>query len=96
MSFQVYIIYSASLDRFNVGYTSDEINSRLHKHNANHKEFTGKGSDWILRYIDPFATKAEAMRREKEIKSWKIRQKIESFLSVRIRVSQFVSGSFLF
>ena len=51
MSFQVYIIYSASLDKFYVGYTGDEINSRLHKHNANHKGFTGKRSDWILKIL---------------------------------------------
>ena len=81
MSFQVYIIYSASLDKFYVGYTGDENNSRLHKHNANHKGFTGKRSDWIVKYIEPFEKKTGAMLREKEIKNWKSRKKIELLIS---------------
>jgi putative endonuclease len=82
MYFAVYIIYSPSLDRYYIGFTGDEINSRLKKHNANHKGFTGKKSDWILKYTEVFGTKPEAIQKEKEIKSWKSRVKIQQLLSI--------------
>ena len=77
MRYTVYIIYAATLDRFYIGFTGDAIDNRLRKHNANHKGFTGKQSDWVLKYTEGFETKAEAMRREKEIKGWKSRVKIK-------------------
>ncbi|MES1214947.1 MAG: GIY-YIG nuclease family protein [Bacteroidota bacterium] len=79
--FIVYIIYSASLDRFYIGYTGDEINSRLNKHNANHKGFTGTRADWVLKYTEMYESKSEAMKRERLIKSWKSRQKILQLIS---------------
>ena len=64
MKYLVYIIYSAQLDKFYIGFTSDEISIRLKKHNANHKGFTGKNADWIVKYTEEFTTKSEAMKRE--------------------------------
>jgi len=81
ISFTVYILFSASLNRFYVGYTGDIIENRLRKHNSNHKRFTGKQSDWVLKYTETFATKTEAMKREKQIKAWKSRDKIDSLIS---------------
>jgi len=81
MKYLVYIIYSASLDKFYVGYTEGDIGVRLRKHNANHKGFTGKNADWVIKYIEEFSTKAEAMKREKEIKGWKSRVKINKLIS---------------
>jgi len=81
-TYTVYILYSESLDRFYVGYTGDAIEIRLRKHTANHKGFTGKKFDWILKYIEVFATKPEAIKREKQIKSWKNRVKIQQLLSI--------------
>jgi len=73
MPFIVYIIYSASLNRYYVGYSAGPVESRLQKHNARHKGFTGKNSDWVIRYTEYFSTKPEAMKREREIKAWKSR-----------------------
>ena len=68
MKYLVYIIFSASLDRFYVGYTESEMKVRLKKHNANHKGFTGGKADWVIKYIEEFKTKPGAMKREKELK----------------------------
>ncbi|HOZ51408.1 MAG TPA: GIY-YIG nuclease family protein [Chitinophagaceae bacterium] len=39
--YHTYILYSASLNKYYIGFTADEINERLQKHNSNHKGFTG-------------------------------------------------------
>ena len=82
MSFIIYIIYSATLDRYYVGYTAGSMKNRLKKHNSRHKGFTGKNADWMVKYIEVFTTKDDAMKREKQIKSWKSRIKIEQLISI--------------
>jgi len=72
-----YILYSAILDRYYVGSTRDELAERLRRHNANHKGFTGKVSDWVLVYSEPYDAYEAAYSRERQIKGWKSRQKIE-------------------
>jgi putative endonuclease len=69
--FTTYILYSATLNKFYIGFTADAIEIRLEKHLSNHKGFTSKAKDWQIVYIEKFDTKAAAMQREKEIKSWK-------------------------
>ncbi|MGB0881040.1 MAG: GIY-YIG nuclease family protein [Polaribacter sp.] len=76
----VYIIFSEKIDRFYVGFTSD-IPSRIEKHNQKHKGFTGRSNDWTLMYFEEFNTKKEALLRERKIKSWKSRKKIEQLIS---------------
>ena len=77
MSYFVYILYSAIKDKYYVGFTGDDLNERLRKHNSNHSGFTGHCGDWKLVYSEIFPSKQEAMKREKEIKSWKSRKRIE-------------------
>jgi putative endonuclease len=83
MPYTVYIIYSVSLDRYYIGYTGDPIEIRLRKHNAGHRGFTGGNADWAVKYSETFLTKEEAMKREKQIKAWKSRVKIQQLLSSR-------------
>ncbi|QEK53300.1 GIY-YIG nuclease family protein [Pedobacter aquae] len=71
----VYIIYSSLRNIFYVGSTSD-IKSRIEKHNTNHKGFTGKVGDWKLVFQEIYETKDAAIKREKQIKSWKSRKLI--------------------
>jgi putative endonuclease len=47
MSFCVYILHSASLDKFYVGYTA-QLEERFLRHNQKSKGFTGKAKDWLL------------------------------------------------
>jgi putative endonuclease len=60
MKFHIYVLYSANANKYYVGYTGDELSSRLQKHNSNHKGFTGKYTDWVLVYSEAFETKAAA------------------------------------
>ena len=73
--FFTYILYSASIDKYYVGQTND-IHKRLHRHNAGLNRFSKRGIPWIIVYFEDFSSRAEAMRRERQIKAWKSRTKI--------------------
>ena len=77
--FYVYILYSSSLNKYYIGYTAD-VNSRVYKHNAKHKGFTAGATDWQIIYTEIFNSKAEAIKREKQIKQWKSRVAIENLI----------------
>ena len=80
MPYTVYILYSSDIDNYYIGYTGNLIDERLEKHNAKHKGFTGKNIDWVIKYTEEYSTKHEAMKRERQIKSWKSRIKIEQLI----------------
>jgi putative endonuclease len=77
MQFYTYILFSVAKDKYYVGHTGDNLLERLRKHNSNHKGYTGKIDDWKIVYQEAFQTKREAYAREREIKSWKSRKRIE-------------------
>jgi len=79
MTYKVYILYSAEMDRYYVGYASN-IEDRMQKHLSNHNGYTSKAKDWVIVYKENFDTKAEAYKRERQIKSWKSRKKIEELV----------------
>ncbi|MBT1687192.1 GIY-YIG nuclease family protein [Dawidia soli] len=69
MSFHVYVLHSLQNDKIYIGYTSD-LESRLKSHNElATKGWTIKFRPWTLVHTEVFETKAEAMRREKQLKS---------------------------
>jgi len=78
--YHLYILYSKTLDKYYVGYTGNELLERLRKHNSNHKGFTGRASDWAVCYKENFATKTEAYAREREVKKWKSRSRIQKLI----------------
>ena len=80
MEFTVYILFSALKNKFYVGFTADIV-SRLIRHNQKNKGFTGSVNDWELVYTEKYDTKIEAENREKQIKAWKSRIKIQSLIS---------------
>lgn len=47
-----------------VEFNSDTIGERIKKHNSNHKGFTGGKGDWVLKFIQNFTEKSEAITRE--------------------------------
>jgi len=81
MSHFVYILYSVSLDKYYIGSTSDILEERIRKHNSKHSGFTGKSNDWKLVYKESLSDKLMAMKREREIKAWKSRKRIELLIS---------------
>ncbi|MBL1279382.1 MAG: GIY-YIG nuclease family protein [Fluviicola sp.] len=79
--FYTYILYSENQDSYYVGYTGNSLELRLRKHNTNNKGFTGRSSDWKVVYSESFLSKSEAYSRERKIKSWKSRLKIEELIA---------------
>ena len=79
--YSVYIIYSPKLDKYYIGYSSD-VENRLRKHNSNSKGFSNLGKPWILMYSELFDSKKEAMAREKQLKNWKNRERLEALIKV--------------
>jgi putative endonuclease len=77
MKYLTYILYSASLDKFYIGHTGDELNERLRRHLSDHDGFTSKAKDWKITYFEEFEFKQEAYARERQIKSWKSKKLIK-------------------
>ncbi len=82
MTYYTYILYSQLRDRYYIGSTGDDLEQRLRRHNTNHKGFTGYVNDWTYFHLEEFSSKDEAVKREKEIKSKKSKNYIESLKSV--------------
>jgi putative endonuclease len=80
MNCYTYILFSKSIDHYYVGYTCDELQERLRKHNTNHKGYTGRSNDWEIVYSENFESKTEAYSREREIKGKKSRKYIENLI----------------
>ena len=81
MSCDFYILFSRSKDRFYIGHTCEGLAERLRKHNSNHKGFTGGLADWEVVYYEEHINKTSAYQRERIVKSWKSRKKIEELMS---------------
>jgi putative endonuclease len=79
MAHFVYILYSVSLDLYYIG-SSANPEERLKKHLSNHRGFTSKAKDWLICYTASFPDKTEALKRERQLKSWKSREKIRQLL----------------
>jgi putative endonuclease len=75
-----YILYSPTLDGYYIGHTSN-IEERIRKHNTKHKGFTGKANDWRLVYKEQYKNKSHAYKRERIVKAWKNRNKIEALIN---------------
>ncbi|WP_366914021.1 GIY-YIG nuclease family protein [Niabella sp.] len=43
--FYVYILHSPAKNKYYIGFTGDNLQERLRKHNANHKGFAGTEHD---------------------------------------------------
>jgi putative endonuclease len=81
MSFHVYILYSETIDEYYVGH-SGKLENRVFRHVHSGSKATKKARDWVLVYKEQFDTKAEAYRREIEIKKRKSRKYIESLIRI--------------
>jgi putative endonuclease len=72
-----YILFSGSANQYYVGHTTEEVEERLRKHNSNHDGYTAKYRDWRVVYTEVYPTKDLAYNREREVKKWKSRKRIE-------------------
>lgn len=92
--FHVYALENPQ-GRLYIGYTSD-LDRRISEHNdpdgkAHLKKFTHKNDPWRLVGFEKFSSRSEAMKREKQLKSWKnpkrVRELLEKQLSGRVPTS---------
>jgi putative endonuclease len=79
--YTVYVLYSQGFDKIYIGYTRDR-EQRLKSHN----ELANKG--WTVNFRprtivhqEQYESKAEAMRREKELKTFRGREWIRNLLN---------------
>ncbi len=68
--YTVYILKSEKTGKHYVGYTSD-IEKRLRYHNGGKNISTKNGIPWRIIYIESFGDRAEAWKREHQIKSYR-------------------------
>ncbi|MFO7824739.1 MAG: GIY-YIG nuclease family protein [Cyclobacterium sp.] len=68
MEYYVYILYSASLDRFYVGQTQD-LEARLQRHNSGRNKSTKAGVPWEMVLFETCVDRTEAVRKETKIKN---------------------------
>ena len=79
MNYYVYILYSAELNIYYKGFSTD-VEKRLEYHlNSTHK-FTSKTQDWEIVYIKEFAEKSDALKEELRLKKLN-RKSIEKLIS---------------
>ncbi len=77
MSANFYILFSNGLNKYYVGYTADDLQDRLRRHNTNHRGFTGNKADWVIVFSEKHESKSSAYARERQVKSWKSKKLIE-------------------
>ena len=67
--YTVYVLHSKEHQKIYIGYTSD-LEQRFLSHNSlGTKGWTIKFRPWIIIHTEEYSTKAEAMKREKQLKS---------------------------
>jgi putative endonuclease len=76
MPFSVYVIKSVTTGKLYTGYTgqTQQLDKRLLQHNDGSSPYTKNRGPWVLIYVETFATRAEAMAREKFLKTGKGRE----------------------
>ena len=82
--FTVYAIHSETSDKIYIGQTID-INLRLIQHNSEGTNHLGKFTfqnkgPWVLVYKEEFKTRTEALKREKQLKSFRGREFVRSLI----------------
>jgi putative endonuclease len=74
--FYVYVLRSQKTEKFYIGQTQD-ISNRVLEHNNGKTISTRSGRPWVLVHTEVFATRSDAIKRERELKSKKSHQAIE-------------------
>ena len=78
MKYTVYILFSLSTNTFYKGQTND-ISTRLKRHNAGFEKATKSGIPWMLIWSTEKQTREEAVQLEKKIKNMS-RDKLIEFI----------------
>jgi putative endonuclease len=82
----VYVLGNTATQKHYTGFTTDLV-QRLGQHNSGVTRSTKNRDRWVLLYSEEFATRPEAMRRERFLKSGKGREELRRILRVNARGS---------
>ncbi|MFH1098694.1 MAG: GIY-YIG nuclease family protein [Candidatus Uhrbacteria bacterium] len=89
----VYILYSASRDRYYVGVT-DDVTRRLREHNHGLSSYTKGGAPWYIVHVEECESISSAYRRERFIKAKRSRKILECIVrSPDVRLSDASVGT---
>ena len=77
--FIVYVLKSKTSGRFYVGQTNNLV-KRLDYHNSGRTRSGRNRGPWEIAYTEEFATRSEAVRREKQIKKWKSHRYLQQLI----------------
>jgi putative endonuclease len=72
-----YILFSPKVNKFYIGHTTEPLEERIRKHNSARSGFTGTSRDWMPVYKENFTSKQLAYAREREVKLWKSKSRIQ-------------------
>lgn len=81
MRFFVYVLYNETSSKIYIGQTSN-LENRLVEHNRKRgRHYTANFlGEWKLIYKEELKTKQEALKREKQLKSYKGREYIKQYI----------------
>jgi putative endonuclease len=82
----VYVLRNQNNGRHYTGYTTD-LTRRLGQHNGGITKSTKNRGHWEMLYHEEFASRAEAMKREKFLKTGKGREELRRILEQGARSS---------
>lgn len=85
--FTVYAIHSKNANKIYIGQTID-IELRLKQHNDVGEKHLGKFTaqnkgPWVLIHKEEFMTRSEALKREKQLKSFRGREFVKNLIKMR-------------
>ena len=77
--FYVYILYSASFDRYYIGQ-SNNLEDRIRRHNSGYIKSTKAYKPWEVVYSETYQSRGESMARESYLKSLKSKTAIKELV----------------
>ncbi|UCE65644.1 MAG: GIY-YIG nuclease family protein [Candidatus Zixiibacteriota bacterium] len=80
MAFYLYVLKSKINERFYIGTTAD-LDDRVKRHNEGRSKSTKSGRPWEVVYTEEFDNRPEALARERQLKKWKSRKRIEELIN---------------
>ena len=78
MGYFVYVLYSASLNRFYIGQTNN-MKARLERHNTSDGFYTSRGKPWELIWSCKKPTRSDAVKLERKLKNLS-KARLKSFM----------------
>ncbi|MBO3699287.1 GIY-YIG nuclease family protein [Roseivirga sp. E12] len=87
--YSVYILFSPSINRFYIGYTSDfEGRFRFHNDLLRNHIWTKRGQPWERHLLTEELSKSQALRIERHIKGMKSRKYIQKLAQSKTSIIQ--------